>query len=245
MATESPFKTPVAGVVEKKPSPSETALAIKDERKELANKTAMDKFQGIASFDWKQIPPPLMAELLMQTPFRGRTGEPDFYLAPWQAYTFAIRCYEQGLSPLSNEVWFNPQNNKTNVTFEGKLKLARLNNLNLSPPKFKRVPETGTQKRKIAGKDVEDYAYTCTIQSPSGPSEYTAWWSEWNVGSSPVWKAKPEHMLQLRAAEKCLSFATGTGASELPDEGDLTTGTEAAQAVPEVAVQSTEFKQGS
>jgi len=30
-----------------------------------------------------------------------------------------------------------------------------------------------------------------------------------------VWKAKPTHMLQTRAAEKAISMALGTGASDM------------------------------
>jgi hypothetical protein len=195
------------------PTAIQRAAEIKESMVSASQKRQLEKLAGIATFDWKQIPPPVMAELLMQTPFRGSATDPDYYLAPFQAYRFAIRCYELGLSPLSNEVWYNPKNNMTNVTFEGKLKLARLNGLNLSPPRFTRIPEDNT--KPLAG-------YKCVIHAPSGDCEYTAYLKDWVVNSSPVWKSKPEHMLQLRAAEKCLSFATGTGSSELMGEPENT-----------------------
>src|SRR5882724_3750534 len=227
-------------------SPDRVALAKSNQQESIQTKQ-LDKLKGITSFDWKQIPPPFMAELLMQTPFRGGTGEPDYYLSAYQAYRFAIRCYELGLSPLSTEVWYNPKNNMTNVTFEGKLKLARDKKLNLGPPRFERV----TRKTAL-GK--EDYGYKCTMSTgrpkmmnvqdrADGPempmpvsdnAEYTAWYSEWFVSSSPVWKAKPDHMLQLRAAEKCLSFASGIGASELMDDRDINIVPSVTELVPEV-----------
>ena len=203
------------------PTNQQKAEIVKSEQAVTRQNEGMKKLEGITSFDWKNVPPPMLANLLVQVPFKGSSGEPDYYLQPWQALAFAMRCYELGLSPFSNEVWFNPKNNKTNVTFEGKLKLARKNGLNLSPPVFVRVPESGTVSRTVNSKPYADYAYKCTIIAPHGPCEYTAWHSEWFVSSSPVWKAKPDHMLQLRAAEKCLSFAAGTGASELPDEQDI------------------------
>src|ERR1700687_2796314 len=103
----SPFKA------EGSVAPDRVALAKTNQQEVIQNKQ-MEKLAGILSFDWKQILPPIMAELLMKTPFRGKTGEPDYYLQPFQAYRFAIRCYELGLSPLSTEVWYNPQNNMTN-----------------------------------------------------------------------------------------------------------------------------------
>lgn len=196
----------------------EKAALVKQDRVLSQQKAAMEKLAAIQSFDWRSIPPPVMAELLMQTPFRGSTGEPDYYLAPYQAYRFAIRAYELNLSPLSTEVWYNPKNNMTNATFEGKLKMARMNGMKLSPPKFIRYPEDLT-KPAVAVK--------CIISTPDGDCEYTATLKEWRM-NSPQWRDRPDHMLQIRAAEKCLSFATGSGSSELPGERDLDSGAEAA-----------------
>jgi hypothetical protein len=190
----------------------EKAMVIKVEAQEQLQKKQIEQLNQISSFDWKAVPPPMLAQMLVQMPFKGGTGEPDYFLAPWQAMVFAMRCFELGLSPFSNEVWFNPKNNKVNVTFEGKLKLARKQGLNLSPPTFERIPADAA--KPLA-------AYKCTIKSPSGPCQYIAYLKDWMVATSPVWKAKPDHMLQLRAAEKCLSFASGIGTSELPGENDL------------------------
>lgn len=239
--TDNPFKPAGGQVLFPDPVPqshggitTEQVALAKQSIADNSRAKQLEKFAGITSFDWKQIPPPFMAELLMQTPFRGGSGEPDYYLSAFQAYRFAIRCFEIGLSPLSTEVWYNPKNNMTNVTFEGKLKLARINNLHLSPPVLERIPEDVAKPL---------VAYKCTIQSPAGPSVYTATLKEWKVGVSPVWRDRPDHMLQLRAAEKCLSFASGIGSSELMGEQDLAVGTEAAAIMPEVsATEFTEVK---
>lgn len=197
---------------------AEKAEIIKAAQKEDRQKEQLAKLSGVESLDWKRIPPPMLAQILTNIPFKGSGTDPDYYLAPWQALIFAMRCFELELSPFSNEVWYNPKNNKVNVTFEGKLKLARSRGFNLGPPNFERV------EKPVPGKPIKDWGYRCTMQTPTGQAEYTAWHSEWAVASSPVWKAKPDHMLQLRAAEKCLSFASGIGASELPDDRDIAGG---------------------
>ncbi len=212
------------------PSAKEKALTIQSSAQEKLQAKQLDQLSSMQSFDWKAVPPPMLAQMLVQMPFKGGAGEPDYFLAPWQAMVFAMRCFELGLSPFSNEVWFNPKNNKTNVTFEGKLKLARKQGLNLSPPRLTRNP-IDMSKPLVS--------YTCVITSPSGPCEYTATLKDWYQAKSPVWKDKPEHMLQLRAAEKCLSFASGIGSSELMGEQDLQIGEEAAKVIP--TVESTTF----
>src|SRR5882724_8047512 len=227
-------------------SPDRVALAKSNQQESLQTKQ-LDKLKGITSFDWKQIPPPFMAELLMQTPFRGGAGEPDYYLSAYQAYRFAIRCYELGLSPLSTEVWYNPKNNMTNTTFEGKLKLARLNKMNLGPPRFEEKKRPFPKGKTIGGFD-QDLGISCkmTTGRANDEAEYTAWLSEWYVPTSPVWKAKPDHMLRVRSAEKCLSFASGLGVSELMGDQDLQTGAEVAAVMPEVmATEFNEVKQNT
>jgi len=200
-------------VVEGERSSTEKALSIKVSAQENLQKKQLESLGKIENFDWKAVPPPMLAQMLVNIPFKGGQGEPDYFLAPWQAMIFAMRCFELGLSPFSDEVWFNPKNNKTNVTLSGKLKLARLQGMKLGPPHFERVT------RKFNGK--EDYGYKCTMSSGKDYAEYTAWYGEWAVMRSPVWKEKPDHMLMVRATEKCLSFASGIGVSELPDDNDL------------------------
>jgi hypothetical protein len=205
----------------------EKAAVLKSEMVANSQAKQLEKLNQISELDWKKLPPPMLASMLVQIPFKGSGTEPDYFLAPVQAMIFAMRCFELGLSPFSNEVWFNPKNNKVNVSFEGKLKLARMAGLNLSPPVLERIPAE-------RNKPLE--AYKCTITTPTGKCEYTASLKDWQVASSPVWKTKQEHMLQLRASEKCLSFVIGAGASELPDDKDLQAGEEAERVMPKIEV---------
>jgi hypothetical protein len=238
-AIESPSggveATETATVKAEVPSPlkaSEQAALVKQDRATQKQKEQLEKLSGLSSLDWKAIPPPMLAQMLINIPFRGSGTDPDYYLEPWQAMIFAMRCFELELSPFSNEVWFNPKNNKVNVSFEGKLKLARKQGLNLSPPVWERIPEDHSKPL---------VAYKCTIVAPKGPCTYIATLKEWKMPSSPVWRDRQEHMLQLRAAEKCLSFATGSGVSELMGDQDIQVGEEVRRFIPEPEVVSTEF----
>lgn len=188
-------------------APSATELVAKQrEEKQLA---MLDKLD---SFDWKNLQPTAMAQIITKVPLKAKDGGSEF-LTLTEAMIFAIRCYELGLSPLSGEVWFDKRTCKTNVTTEGKLKLARKNGFNFGPPKFERV-----ENKKKTG----DWGYICRMTvNGKETAEYTAYFSEWNVATSPVWKAKPEHMLQLRAMEKCISFASGSGVSDLPSDKEI------------------------
>src|SRR5262249_37740913 len=138
-----------------------------------------------------------------------------------QALVFAMEAYRMGLSPLSNQCFFNRDSNKVNATLEGKKAMARDQGYNFGPPKFERL-ERPFGAKKIPGFDKE-VGFKCTMQVKGfeDRAEYTAWLSEWYMPMSPVWKEKPEHMLQTRAQEKTISSASGVGASELPSVNDI------------------------
>lgn len=187
---------------------------------------AMEKFD---SLDWRRLPPNVMALLLTQKPFNA-SGGGTMYLNLRQAMLFALRCYELGLSPLSGEVFFNPTTGTTNVTLEGKRTLARNRNIDLGPPSFvevsrewKNVPRMtiSAEDAKKAG-FIKDVGVTCTmrvgIASLNETASYTAYLSEWYVGRSAVWKEKPMWMLSVRAQDKCITMALGTGVSDM--QGD-------------------------
>jgi len=206
-------------------------------RREAQQAAVIDQ---VESFDWKHVPPPQLAQVLCRIPFKGGANEPDFYLQPWQALIFAMRCFELGLSPFSGEVWYNPKVNKVNVTLEGKMKLARDRGYDFGPPHFTRKTQPWATPQVAAnfpGRK-EDVGYLCTMKlMKTGESaEYTAWLSEWYVSRSPVWKEKTEHMLQLRAYEKCISFASGAGTSEMPGEADIDGSAAPAATLPTINV---------
>lgn len=189
----------------------------------------MSVIDQMDTFDWKKLPPPVMANLLTKIPFKGRKDEPDYYLNPAQAMVFALRCFELGLSPFSSEVWFDRDKYKVNTTLEGKKKLARDSGFNYGPPQY------SEQRRPHIAKDsygkpkqlppgyTEDVGITCEmeVRGFAKPATYTAWLSEWYVPSSPVWKDKPMHMLQTRAQEKAISVSSGVGSSDMPVDAEI------------------------
>lgn len=213
----------------------EVALVKKDDMLALvkdSEKGVYAAMSGMDTLNWKDLKPNQTALLLMQKPM-AVSGGGSTTLTFKQALLLAVRCYELGLSPFSTGVWFDPGKGTVNLTLEGKRELARIKGIDLGPPKFEslnrewtdlpRMTDTAEECKRAGFK--KDFGYKCSIRvgDPKHKEcvEYTAWASEWYVGRSPVWKAKPEHMLQTRATEKAISLAMGTGASSLPDEKEL------------------------
>src|SRR5208282_5001072 len=191
----------------------------------------MEMISTIDSLDWRKLPPPIVARILCRIPFRGKSGEPDYYLSPTQAMIWAIRCYELDLSPFSGETWFNKLNHKVNLTLEGKLALSRKNGYRIGVPHFTDEAPRPWKNAAVAKQMVallgleQEPGITCTlkVKSEIGIEEvsYTAWLGEWFMPFSPVWKEKSGHMLRVRAHEKAISSASGVGISELPDDKDI------------------------
>lgn len=195
---------------------AEAAARAKEERALVkAEQTSVaTQIPQTLTLDWRQSPIDALVSVLVRVPFKGSGGEPDYYLQPWQAFMFATQCFENEVSPFSNEAWFNPKNNKVNFTLQGKLKIARKQGWQIGAPTFERTPADHT-------KPLVSYKCKLPVWSHNEKQilEYTALLSEWKMGS-PIWREKPDHMLQTRAYEKALSWV-GVGASELPDDRDI------------------------
>jgi hypothetical protein len=187
--------------------------------------------EGLADLDWRHMKPPQTALLLTQKPF-AVSGGGTTRLTFTQALFFATRCYELGVSPFSNEVWFDPNRYAVNLTLEGKRTVAHNKGIDLGPPRFvessrewsevPRLTEAGEAAKKLFAKDV---CIECFIRvGPVANNEhanYKAYLSEWFVTKSPVWQTKPIHMLTIRANEKCLTLCIGAGISSMPDEKEI------------------------
>jgi hypothetical protein len=200
---------------------SEFEALVKDQDKPL-----LAMMSQMSSMDWRKLTPPQLAVLIMQKPFMAQGGG-TMYLSFKQAILFATRCFELNVSPFSSEVWFDPNRASVNLTLEGKRQVARAKGIDLGPPKFAeltrewneipRATENADALKKLGY--TKDIGVKCSIRvgDPKNQecSEYIAWLSEWFVSRSPVWQAKPTHMLQTRAAEKAISMALGTGASDM------------------------------
>ncbi len=217
--------TPVVALVPKDPHDMSTLVKETD-------KAVYNAMSGMESLDWKSLKPNQMAVLLMQKAFNGSGGS-TIYLNFKQALIFAVRCFELGVSPLSDSVWYDANKGTVNLTLAGKREVARNRGIDLGPPAFTdverdwasipKMTETGEELRKSGFP--KDVGIKCKIRvgDPKHQeySEYTAWMSEWYQSRSPVWKSKPAHMLQTRATEKAITLALGTGASSMPDEREL------------------------
>lgn len=213
---------------------AETSLALQNREKEVMVELTTD----LDSLDWKKVKPNIMAQILTKIPYRAKKDEPPYYLTPIQALIFAMESYRMGLSPLSNQCFFNRDNNKVNATLEGKKAMARDQGYNFGPPKFEKLAKPMPKGKTIPGY-TEDVGYKCTMEVKgfTDRAEYTAWLSEWYMPYSPVWKERTEHMIQTRAQEKCISSASGCGSSELPSVHDLEP--PVADALPDIT--STDF----
>jgi hypothetical protein len=182
--------------------------------------------EKLETLNWRDMRPPHMALLLMQKPFPV-SGGGSLFLNFRQAIFFATRCYELGVSPFSSEVWFDPAKFSVNLTLEGKRQVARNKGIDLGPPQFEDIERPWDKVPKMTDlvKELQKQGFTkdigikCKIRvgdvKNAEFSQYICWLSEWAVIKSPVWQAKPLHMLQIRATEKCISLAMGTGASEM------------------------------
>lgn len=205
----------------------ETAIATKTDISALVKETdkpLLGIMETMNSLNWRELTPPQLAVLIMQKPFVAQGGG-SMYLSFKQAILFATRCFELGVSPFSSEVWFDPNRATVNLTLEGKRQVARNKGIDLGPPKFE---ELSREWDKVRNSDnVEslkkqgfksDVGVKCLIRVGDPKfqeyAEYIAWLSEWFVERSPVWKAKPLHMLQTRSCEKAISMALGTGSSD-------------------------------
>lgn len=212
------------GEVIEAPAPTGMALIVKEQDRPL-----LSVMETLDSLDWKSLKPHQMAFLIMQKPMNGQGGG-VMTLSFKQAILFATRCYELGVSPFSSEVWFNANNSSTNLTLEGKRQVARNKGIDLGPPQFeevfrewKDIPKmTDTGKALQVSGYTRDVGIKCTMRVGNPEHKeygtYLAWLSEWFVPRSPVWAAKPMHMLQTRATEKCISMSLGTGASDSVDD---------------------------
>lgn len=211
------------------------AVVSKDDLLEIVKENDKGVYKAMASMDtldWKNLKPNQTAMLLTLKPFPVSGGGTSF-LSFRQALLMAVRCHELGLSPFSDNVWFDPNKSSVNLTLSGKRELARLRGIDLGPPSFEEIYRDWKDVAKVtpAGEDAKKAGFTkdvgCKCRMRIGPVEnkeyieYTAWLNDWYVPKSPVWQNKPSHMLTVRANEKAVTLALGTGASAMPDEQEL------------------------
>lgn len=217
-----------AEIVDLVPAKVDDMLALVKE----TDKPIYQAMSALDSLDWSKLKPNQTALLLMQKPMPV-SGGGTMYLTFRQALLFAVRAFELGLSPFSDNVWFDPARSSVNLTMSGKRELARLRKIDMGPPVFEEVTQEWSDVPKITeqGEEARKLGFTknmgcrCSIRvgdPKNGESvNYLATINDWFVPKSPVWRAKPGHMLTIRANEKALTLILGTGASSFPDEREL------------------------
>lgn len=230
--------------------PKQAALEAAKAKLALSGTSDPKWMESVGDLDWKRLPPFIMAQILIRKPYKGKRGE-QYYLSREQALMFAMRCFEVGLSPLSSEVWFNPETCQTNITAEGQKQLMSNRGVVASPamcegpvkrewPMGKPVPSGIAAYVKTYGGDV---GYKCTIEVLIAgkwfPANFTAWLSEW-YKPSPTWDSITDTMLRTRAEDKCRESITGVGQSGMPEEKPAEI--EPARAAVQISSVSQEYK---
>ena len=214
----------------------EAALVLKPDINSLVKPQDQAFFaliEKMDTLDWDRLPTPAMALLLTAKPLPV-SGGGNMFLNLRQAMLFAVRAKELGLSPFSDNLWFDPARCTTNITMSGKRELARLRGIDMGPPMFEeglnrewssvpKLTQAGEEAKKVGF--TKDVGCKCTIRvGPISNNEhvsYTAWLNDWYQPKSPVWREKYNHMLAVRANEKALTLLLGTGGSQMPDEKEL------------------------
>ena len=192
------------------------------------DKPVFQAMSKLSSLNWHDLKPNETALLLMQKPFL--SGGATMYLNFRQALLFAVRAYELGLSPFSDNVWFDTTRNAVNITMSGKRELCRIRGVEMRPPMFTETTREWNELPKVtaAGEAAKkagftkDVGVTCTIRVGDTKNAekvaFTAWLNDWYVSRSPVWQERYMHMLSVRANEKALTLILGSGASQMPDD---------------------------
>lgn len=229
----------------------ETAVALTTQEadRELASipKWVFD----LTKWDWKELLPWQVAMLLMRKPYyrNTSTGKEMYRLNPDQALVFAYRASTLGLDPFSSEIWFNPDTWQASATVEGRRKVAKQNGMNFGPPQFTYVEKEWPAHIPNKGGFSTDIEGTCTmeVQGWTKPATYTGRLSEWyrgqGKGSKSPWDTNTMNQLFVRLQGQCLTFASGIGVSEMPDETSFEKGNEEQpQQLQVIDVKAEEFK---
>jgi len=179
-------------------------------------KSKMEQWASLSGYSYQEIGIVKMAEL--------------YYSMNWgwtvpQSVLMAYHCakYDYKVDPAEGHVYMTPAG-KIGTSLEGLKIKAEHKGTKFGHPKFEEVTRPwpvgkilqvrGQDKIKRDATMEQDQGVKCTLMINDEPMEYTAWASEWMVGTNPNWVEKMPHMLRVRAEMHCIKFATGTGVSE-------------------------------
>ena len=201
------------------------------------NESALaDWFLAVAS-SWEKMPEELKdAVLLMQRRFTG-TGGSFYYLTPPQALAVVRFCRAKNLEVHSDHWFFDPANERINISTSGLRAESRSKQIDLGPPQLERLkrPWPAVAPRIVGYETGEDFGYLCKMRVGTGSdvATYEAWFSTSAQVKKPdsrfpdkprelkgFWATNPDHMLQVAAQRNCIKNAMGSGISQMPSDDD-------------------------
>jgi hypothetical protein len=203
-----------------RPKPAETKnqaiLELQKQATAVQQTSKMQQWASLSGYSYQEIGIVKMAEL--------------YYSMNWgwtipQSVLMAYHCakYDYQVDPAEGHVYMTPAG-RIGTSLEGLKIKCEYKGLKIGHPKFEEVTRPWPQGKvlQVKGQDrvaraatmEQDQGVKCTLNINSEPMEYTAWASEWMVGTNPNWVDRLQHMLRVRAQMHCIKFATGIGVSE-------------------------------
>ena len=182
-------------------------------------KTLKDgEWSGVTSYDWRQVPPPVLAKLYSQLPM----GPKQTYLPMAQCFALAMEYFETGKNPLKGHVYILPSG-RLGTSLEGLLIELKNKGVVIGKPKYERATrkwpaglllERFDNRQTVPFKMDEEPGMTVTVSIDGEDVTYTCWLTEWFMGGNPNWWSRMDWMLRVRAFMNCLKLGSGVGISE-------------------------------
>jgi hypothetical protein len=190
-------------------------------------KTLKDgEWSGVTSYDWRQVPPPVLAKLYSQLPL-GKAGS---YLPMAQCFALAMEYFETGKNPLKGHVYILPSG-RLGTSLEGLLIELKNKGVKIGKPKYERAGKPwpkGLELRRFEDRREIPFTMeqmpgmTCTVSIDDEDCTYTCWLDEWFMPGNPNWWNRMDWMLRVRAFMNCLKLGSGIGISEeIADEATV------------------------
>jgi len=193
--------------------PNTAILELQKQAMELQKKDKAAEWEGLSGYTYMDLGVVNMAKL--------------YYAANYaqsipHGIILAMHCakYEYKISPDEGHVYITPAG-KIGTSLEGLKIKAEHRGMKMGIPRFTEVERPNEFTVEIKGQKQTiklDKGVKCELEINGQPCDYTAWLSEWFMGSNPNWVNRTNHMLRVRAESNCIKFATGVGVSESLEE---------------------------
>jgi len=193
---------------------NEAILKLQQEAMALAKKDKAAEWEGIVGFTPKELGVINMAKLYYAMNYAPSIPH---------GIILAMHCdkFDYKVRPEEGHVYITPAG-KVGTSLEGLKIKCEHQGMKMGIPTFvdaerekEFILEVKGQNRQTLKKDT---GITCYLEVNGTTANYTAWLSEWFMGSNPNWVNRTEHMLRVRAESNCIKFATGVGVSESLEE---------------------------